>query len=153
RLAGILLRLKKDFWKSASDSSKTEVHVKRWKHLWQWAAVATTSWAVWASSANGADDAKASRPAPASFPKGGVFVSNVMVTLTNTAKEIRYTLDGSEPATNSPLYSAPLLLTNSALLQARAFADSKPGELLVETFTLLETNVTDFSSHLPLVVI
>ena len=86
-------------------------------------------------------------------PHGGVFLSNVVVTLTNAAKEIRYTLDGTEPGTNSLLYAAPLLLTNSALLQARAYADGKAGDLLVETYNLIETNVVDFSSHLPLVLI
>src|SRR5882724_7209393 len=54
-------------------------------------------------------------------PKGGVFATNVTVTLSAIAKEIRYTTDGSEPVANSLLYSAPLLLTNSVWLKARAF--------------------------------
>jgi glucose/arabinose dehydrogenase len=35
--------------------------------------------------------------------------------------EIRYTLDGSEPTAESPLYAAPLNISTSTLLKARAF--------------------------------
>ena len=48
-------------------------------------------------------------------PLGGVFSSNVTVTLSAKAGRIHYTLDGSEPTTNSPVYASPLLLTNSAV--------------------------------------
>jgi len=87
-------------------------------------------------------------------PPGGVYPSNVLVVLKGAAKEIRYTLDGSEPATNSPLYKSPLHLTNSVLLQARGFSpDWKESFRLTETYTLLETNSQFFTSSLPLVVI
>src|SRR5687768_6524146 len=59
---------------------------------------------------------------PGFVPKGGMFTSNVVVTLSHSAKEIRYTLDGSEPGTNSMLYAAPLTLTNPAVVKARAFS-------------------------------
>jgi len=87
-------------------------------------------------------------------PSGGVFASNVMVVITGSTGEVRYTLDGSLPATNSALYSTPLLLSNSCLLQAWAFAAGHAtGALVAATFTLLETNVTDFNSSLPLVLV
>jgi hypothetical protein len=96
----------------------------------------------------------AGTPAPTASVKGGIFASNVTISLSASAKEIRYTLDGSEPSTNSPIYTAPLILTNSALLQARSFfPDAKSSGPLVETYTLIDTNVADFSSHLPVVVI
>ena len=58
--------------------------------------------------------------------------------------------DGSDPSTNSPIYTAPLLLTNSALLQARSFfPDGKSSGPLVETYTLLDTNVAA-GARLPL---
>jgi hypothetical protein len=103
----------------------------------------------------GAADAKGCLlPVTSASPKGGVFATNVVVTLSTTCKEVRYTLDGSEPATNSPLYTAPLLVTNSVLLQARAFsADSKSGDTLVETYVVVDTNAVDFTSTLPVVVI
>lgn len=94
-------------------------------------------------------------PIPLVSPNGGVFLSNVIVVaLTSSAPVIRFTLDGSEPGTNSPLFSTPLLITNSTLLQARAFAaNGEAGELVAETYTLLETNLLDFTSNLPLVII
>jgi hypothetical protein len=81
-------------------------------------------------------------------------VSNVIVTLTAAGKEIRYTTDGTEPGTNSPLYTAPITLTNSALIRARAFASAtSASEMAAEAFTFLDTNVAGFNSSLPLVVI
>jgi len=113
-----------------------------------------TAWIACASAFGAGEVKTLVAPSLGAAPKGGVFASNVVVTLTTTAKEIRYTLDGSEPATNSALYTTPLLLTNSALLQARAFSsDAKASDSLLETYTLLETNVADFTSPLPLVVI
>ena len=84
------------------------------------------------------------------LPRGGVFVSTVTVTVT-AAAEVRFTLDGSEPTTNSTRYTGPLQLSNSCVLHARAFG--QPGAVTAETYTLLETNLLDFNSNLPLVLI
>ncbi|HWN97335.1 MAG TPA: chitobiase/beta-hexosaminidase C-terminal domain-containing protein, partial [Methylomirabilota bacterium] len=93
-------------------------------------------------------------PAPSMAPKGGVFASEVLVTLSGAAQEIRYTTDGSEPGTNSLLYSTPFAVTHSLLLKARAFASPTNGSDAVSAvFTLLDTNVASFNSTLPLVVI
>jgi len=54
-------------------------------------------------------------PPQFSLPPG--FYSNtitVALLSTNPGAEIRYTLDGSEPTTNSPLYTAPFTFTNRA---------------------------------------
>ncbi len=51
--------------------------------------------------------------------------------------EIRYTLDGTEPIATSPLYSAPLFVTNTALIKASAFADGlDPSAASVGAYTL-----------------
>ncbi len=42
--------------------------------------------------------------------------------------QIRYTLDGSEPAESSPLFEAPFDVTGSATLRARVFDPSWPGD-------------------------
>jgi len=98
--------------------------------------------------------AKAVVAAPGAWPRGGVFASNLLVTVTGAVPNIRFTVDGSEPTTNSPLYAAPFSITNTTLLQARAFTtNGEPGELIAETYTLLETNLVDFTSNLPLVII
>jgi hypothetical protein len=101
----------------------------------------------------------AAAPEPASVPTlvtlapaGGMFTSNPVVTLTGTNGDLRFTLDGSLPATNSPLYSAPIVLSNSCFLQARVFVAGRPtGAVTAASFTLLDTNLAGFNSSLPLV--
>ncbi|HZR17224.1 MAG TPA: chitobiase/beta-hexosaminidase C-terminal domain-containing protein [Verrucomicrobiae bacterium] len=60
---------------------------------------------------------------PTISPAGGTFSGSILVTLqdTNPAAVLYFTLDGSLPDTNSFVYSAPVLLTNSATFRANAF--------------------------------
>ena len=60
---------------------------------------------------------------PVITPPGGSFSNSVTVTLTSatTNAQIRYTLDGSEPTSGSPLYAVPFLLEYSATVKAKAF--------------------------------
>ena len=97
----------------------------------------------------------AAPPAPVAIaPPGGLFTTHLTVTLTAATPLIRFTLDGSTPTTNSPRYASPLLLTNTTLVKARAFAtNAEAGEVAAAAFSLADTNVLDFSSPLPLVVI
>ncbi len=66
------------------------------------------------------------QPTPVIVPAGGLFTNAVTVTLSDTSPGVGlyYTLDGTLPTTNSTLYTAALLLTNSASLQVIA---SLPG--------------------------
>ena len=61
--------------------------------------------------------------APALSHPGGVFTGTLSVTVTcaNAQATLRYTLDGTDPTTNSSLYSAPLAITTNTELIARAF--------------------------------
>lgn len=64
---------------------------------------------------------------PVAFaPAEPVFVESAQVTLASATPgvEIRYTADGSEPDASSPLYTAPLKLTQDTHVRARAF---RPG--------------------------
>jgi hypothetical protein len=105
------------------------------------------------SQANAAKKKTFGTTVPVISPKGGVFASSVVVTLTSGLKEIRYTLDGSEPGTNSTLYSAPILLTNTALIKVRGFESTNGGAVAMESFTFIDANVAGFNSTLPLVVV
>ena len=55
---------------------------------------------------------------PTITPNGGTFAPSVNVTLqsTNNNATLYYTLDGTLPTTNSFLYSAPFVLTNTAIV-------------------------------------
>src|SRR5688572_19725250 len=97
--------------------------------------------------------ADAAPAVPAISPAGALFTSNVTVILSAAAGQIHYTTDGSEPTTNSSLYAAPLLLTNSALLKARAFVGGEASEIAAAAFTGADTNLAGFNSTLPLIVI
>jgi uncharacterized repeat protein (TIGR03806 family) len=61
---------------------------------------------------------------PTITPAGGTFIGSVAFTLqhTNLQAVLYFTLDGSLPTTNSFLYKAPIVLTNSATVSANAFA-------------------------------
>jgi hypothetical protein len=63
---------------------------------------------------------------PTISPAGGVFTNSVTVTLADSTPgtTIYFTLDNSIPTTNSQVYSAPLVLTNTAAVRILAF---KPG--------------------------
>lgn len=70
-----------------------------------------------------------------------------------SADVIRYTLDGTLPTTNSPAYTAPLVITNTTHLRARAYlAGLLPGPPRSEAYLRLSTNVLGFTSSLPVVI-
>ncbi len=124
-------------------------------------AVALVLVALWLSSAScllakekNAD--KSSAPPPIFSPPGGAYATNVLVQLSTRSASavIRYTLDGMEPDESSPVYSAPIPLTNSTLVRAKAFAKGKAASVVAaEAYTLLDSDLSDFSSNLPLVVL
>src|SRR5258705_59041 len=89
-------------------------------------------------------------------PRGGAFAAPVTLQLTSSLPQctVRYTIDGSEPDENSAVYQAPLRLTNSALVRAKAFAPGHPtGAGAAEHYTLLDEDLLEFSSNLPLVIL
>ncbi len=95
-------------------------------------------------------------PSPTFSVTGGVFTNDVTLAMTTTTAgpTIHYTLDGSEPTSRSARYSAPLLLTNSTVVRARVMASGQaPGALVVQSYILLDADMLDFHSNLPLVFV
>jgi mono/diheme cytochrome c family protein len=60
---------------------------------------------------------------PVITPSGGVFDQTVAVTIqaSDTNATVYYTLDGTVPTTNSPVYSTPLQVSNTLTLSANEF--------------------------------
>ena len=70
-----------------------------------------------------------------------------------TGSVIRCTRDGTLPTSNSPVYAAPLLITNTAHIRARAYREGLlPGPPHSEAYLKLFTNVLDFTSTLPVLI-
>jgi hypothetical protein len=61
---------------------------------------------------------------PTLQPGTGNFLSSITVTTATTTvgAQLRYTTDGSDPTSASPLYTAPLMLTNTVTLKVKGFA-------------------------------
>ena len=81
---------------------------------------------------------------------------SLVLSTTTTNAEIRYTLGTNAPTASSTLYLRPLMITNTVQVRARAFmAGQLPGEIQSKDYLYLDpttTNVTRFSSPLPIVV-
>jgi hypothetical protein len=72
-------------------------------------------------------------------PLGGWFVGSQSVSI-NTLygdSEIHYTLDGSEPDVNSPLYTTAIAIDSSCLLQARIISGTGAGHRTKGWFTII----------------
>lgn len=68
---------------------------------------------------------------PVLNPASQAFVDEMALTLTvpgSAPATIRYTLDGSEPTSKSPIYKQPLRLTDTVIVKAAAFPDPKSDE-------------------------
>ena len=110
----------------------------------------------------GAPNELPSAPPPIIHSDSGLFFGTKTVEMSLPEPipsiEIRYTLDGSNPTLASALYTGPLTLTNSAMLQARAFdtakirrfATSNPAS---KTLIATDESLRDFSSNLPVLVL
>jgi alpha-L-fucosidase len=66
--------------------------------------------------------------APEIVADADIFIDTVEVTIEGDVEntQIRYTLDGSEPQSDSPVYKRPILLKNSATVSAGLFRNTKP---------------------------
>ena len=94
---------------------------------------------------------------PVFTPAAGVYASNTLTIALaggSSSATIRYTLDGSQPGGSSPVYTAPITLTNNAVIRARAYESGKlDGDVAAANYVLLSDDVTNFTSNLPLVII
>lgn len=86
----------------------------------------------------------------------GVFRDEVTISIkaAGPAAQVRYTLDGADPTAASPAYAGPLTFSRTTLVKAKAFEpDQAPSPTVTRTYTILDENLGNFSSNLPLVII
>ena len=100
-----------------------------------------------------APEVKFSRPS-------GAFITNApfWLSLSNRLANatIYYALGTNVPGTNSTRYTGPLLVTNSTIVRARAFAPGLlPGPIDTRTYIALsaQTNIVNFKSDLPIMIL
>ena len=65
--------------------------------------------------------------------------TNVTISCATAGATVRYTLDGSEPTATNAAYSAPIAISATTTVKARAFAANKdPSDIVFATYTLGE---------------
>ena len=95
-------------------------------------------------------------PPPSISPNGGAYVGSRTVTLVPPASGvgIRYTTNGTDVTSSSPVYSAPFTLTSSATVKAKSFLTGQLSSQVAAAFTItpspvVATPVITHSSTLP----
>src|SRR5258707_428933 len=99
---------------------------------------------VRAPAAHKAEKQSAASASLISFnPPGGVFTNPVSLQITckTPGAPIHYTVDGSEPTAQSPLYSSPIALTNSTFVRARTFPSPSNHAALSQSYLLLDSDL------------
>lgn len=73
---------------------------------------------------------------PIFTPPGGIFTGPVTVTISNTfGGDIRYTLDGSEPTSDSPAVNGPITVNKTTIIRARIYQAGKiPGRIITHSY-------------------
>ncbi len=70
---------------------------------------------------------------------GGFYTGEQQISFQNT-KNIYYTLDGSEPQTNSSLYSSPIVIDTTTVIRARRIQTGfLPSKIVTQTFIINES--------------
>ena len=99
---------------------------------WVWFPKATPG------KANGEGYGEISGAVSVDMAEGCYNAKRLTLTLSGSG-EVHYTLDGSEPAADSPLYTAPLTIESTTVLRARSFEDGKlPGKISGWSYILNE---------------
>ncbi len=110
----------------------------------------------------GAPNQAAATPPPQILGEDGLFFDSTSVQIVmdepNPLFQIRYTIDGSEPTIASTLYTEPVVLTESAMLQARIFDTSlssplDPGPVVAATYIAVANELKDRTSDIPLMIL
>ncbi|MDC1349500.1 lamin tail domain-containing protein [Akkermansiaceae bacterium] len=92
-----------------------------------------------ANAGNEVSDLRATSGLVGISPAGGLYADPQNVTLTSSAGEIRYTLDGTEPESNDTLFTGAIMIDAPTVVRARVFESGKvPGQIVTQTFLIGE---------------
>lgn len=122
-------------------STTTTVKAKAFKNGMNSSATATAAYRI--------DNGQTVVAAPVFTPAGGNYTNAQSVTITcaTSGAEIRYTTDGSEPSSSSPLYSLPLTVNATTTIKAKAFKSSMVNSATVtQTYTISPAQVTTWAA-------
>ena len=87
---------------------------------------------------------------------GGLFFGSTTLAILPPASPtavVRYTMDGAVPTESSPVYSSAFSISSTTTIRARVFeAGQLPGDLKSRTLLKVDSELSDFRSNLPIVV-
>ncbi|HXI51462.1 MAG TPA: CotH kinase family protein, partial [Candidatus Saccharimonadales bacterium] len=96
-------------------------------------------------------------PDPVFSLNTGIYTNDTLtLTITAASGTIRYTVNGSLPATNSPIYTGPMTFGTNVVIKARVFPAGGgllPSRVLARSFIFLDATTRDFNSNLPLMIL
>ena len=77
--------------------------------------------------------------APTFSPAEGLYTSaqNVTISTTTSGATIYYTLDGTDPTTNSSVYSSPINVSSTTTIKAMAVASGNESSIVSATYTIV----------------
>ncbi|HOY85323.1 MAG TPA: chitobiase/beta-hexosaminidase C-terminal domain-containing protein [Candidatus Syntrophosphaera sp.] len=83
---------------------------------------------------------------PSFNPKGGIFSSsqNVTISCDTVGATVYYSTDGSEPTTNSAVYSGPIMISNTTQLKAKGIKQGSSTSALASEIYFMESK-----AHVP----
>ena len=88
---------------------------------------------------------------------GGAFSGSAALAILPPASPtavVRYTTNGSIPNTTSRIYSSRFNITDTTTIRARVYEQGRlPGDIKSRTFLELASNIRNFTSNLPIVVV
>ncbi len=95
------------------------------------------------TSNNGSTQYTGYTQTPSADKNAGFYTDSVTVTLTNNEPNstLRYTINGNEPVETSPIYTAPIKITQTTVIKAKAFSDDDailPGKMDFNTYFINE---------------
>ncbi|MDD3051414.1 MAG: chitobiase/beta-hexosaminidase C-terminal domain-containing protein, partial [Candidatus Cloacimonetes bacterium] len=97
-------------------SSTTTLKAKGFKEGWNTSSTATADYAI---------SEMQTVATPTFNPSGGTYTGSQSVTIScaTAGATIRYSTDGSEPTSSSPVYSSPVNISSTTTLKAKGFKD------------------------------